>query len=420
MWRNRNVWILLTGELIAGLGLWFGMIGNLEFLQHNVPSDFMKAVLLMAGTIVGVLIAPYAGSVVDRTEKKRVLQLAGVLRIVAVLFMFAALELNSVWWMVGFAVLTGVSASFYFPALQALVPLIVKDEDLLAANGALMNIGTMARVFGAAAAGALLVVISLKMLYVLSLVGYASLLVYTQFLRVEKDVKPERKSADETKATATTPSARKKEKSGFKDVFPIMKGNPMVMMTVLLAFVPYLFIGSFNLMVIDISERLDDSTIKGLLYTVEGLSLLVGAYLIKLLTKGRNIAWFVIFATLLVAVATLLLFFSDHRMVAILSFGLFGFAAGAFFPLSATLFQKQVPREFHGRFFSFKSMLDRTVMQVVMLMTGLLLDTVGFKWMIAIFSVFSFSMVAHYGIRQLTKPLAYVDAPNGSQEKLQD
>ena len=43
MWRNRNIWIILTGEMIAGLGLWTGIIGNLEFMQEKIPSDFVKA-----------------------------------------------------------------------------------------------------------------------------------------------------------------------------------------------------------------------------------------------------------------------------------------------------------------------------------------------------------------------------------------
>jgi DHA3 family macrolide efflux protein-like MFS transporter len=46
MWRNRNVWIVLTGEFIAGLGLWTSIIANLEFMQRYIPSDFMKSLIL--------------------------------------------------------------------------------------------------------------------------------------------------------------------------------------------------------------------------------------------------------------------------------------------------------------------------------------------------------------------------------------
>ncbi|MFP3470834.1 hypothetical protein R0J90_12400, partial [Micrococcus sp. SIMBA_144] len=73
MWQNKNVWILLTGEFVAGLGLWLGIIGNLEFMQEKVPSDFMKAVILAIGLLAGVAIGPYAGRVTDQMKKKTVM-----------------------------------------------------------------------------------------------------------------------------------------------------------------------------------------------------------------------------------------------------------------------------------------------------------------------------------------------------------
>lgn len=36
MWTIRNVWIVLCGEFVAGLGLWTSIIANLEFMQHQV------------------------------------------------------------------------------------------------------------------------------------------------------------------------------------------------------------------------------------------------------------------------------------------------------------------------------------------------------------------------------------------------
>jgi hypothetical protein len=32
----------MSGELVANLGLWIRMIGNLDFFQHYAPSDFSK------------------------------------------------------------------------------------------------------------------------------------------------------------------------------------------------------------------------------------------------------------------------------------------------------------------------------------------------------------------------------------------
>jgi len=60
MWKNRNVWIILIGEAIAGLGLWTGIIGNLEFMQKQIPSDFLKSVIMATGLLAGILAGPLA------------------------------------------------------------------------------------------------------------------------------------------------------------------------------------------------------------------------------------------------------------------------------------------------------------------------------------------------------------------------
>jgi MFS transporter, DHA3 family, macrolide efflux protein len=73
MWKNRNVWIILTGEFIAGLGLWLGIIGNLEFMQEKIPSDFLKSLLMATGLVAGIIVGPYAGKITDQKSKKTVM-----------------------------------------------------------------------------------------------------------------------------------------------------------------------------------------------------------------------------------------------------------------------------------------------------------------------------------------------------------
>ena len=105
----------MSAEWIAGLGLWFGTIGNLEFMQQTIPSDLLKSVILMTGVLAGLILGPTAGRVIDQSTKKRILNYGSVGRIVAVFFMFIALESGSVWWMIGYSVLTGAAMAFYSP-----------------------------------------------------------------------------------------------------------------------------------------------------------------------------------------------------------------------------------------------------------------------------------------------------------------
>ena len=373
MWKNRNVWIILAGEFIAGLGLWLGIIGNLEFMQEKIPSDFLKSLLMATGLVAGIVVGPYAGKITDQKSKRTVMLWSGLLRTISVVFMLIAIATGSVWWMLVFFVSIQISAAFYFPALQAAIPLIVKDKDLLQLNGVHMNVATLSRIIGTAVAGILLVLLPLSMLYIGSLVAYLGLLILTWFLNFEEN--------------NNSSSAKKNTngKSSFKDVLPVIKGLPVVFMTLLMTLVPLLFLGGFNLLVINISELQDSSAIKGWIYAAEGVSFMIGAFFIKKISDKLSSYTILFSSSILVGLSQLLLYFADVTVVTIAAFLVFGFSVGCFYPTASTIFQTKVPKDFHGRFFSFRNMLDRIGFQIVLLLTGFFLDFIGLQLMCVLY-----------------------------------
>ncbi|MDW2878732.1 MULTISPECIES: MFS transporter [Bacillaceae] len=387
MWRNKNVWILLTGEFIAGLGLWLGIIGNLEFMQEKVPSDFLKSLILAAGLLAGLAVGPAAGRITDQASKKTVMLVSGFARSVSVVFMLIAIHTGSVWWMVVFLVCLQISAAFYFPALQAAIPMVVGENDLLQLNGVYMNVSTLSRVLGTAVAGVFLVIMSLSMLYLLSLAAYLGLFILTCFLSFD-----EKKELEKQKDVKQKPA-------GFSEVFPVIKGLPIVFMTLVLTLVPLLFLGGFNLMVINISELQDSSAIKGWIYTAEGVAFMLGAFVVKKISGKSSPYSILFFFSFIIGISQLILYFADIPVLSVLAFLIFGFAVGCFFPTAATIFQTRVPKDFHGRFFSFRNMLDRLVFQIVLLMTGFLLDAVGLQYMSVIFGALSLVMTCAFYLR---------------------
>ncbi len=140
------------------------------------------------------------------------------------------------------------------PALQSIIPMIVKDKDLMALNAWQMNARTISRIIGTAAAGFMLSFFELKWLYIISFIVYIIMFIITSFLQL-----------DETE----NPSLMNKEKGNFKEVLPMVKEHPIVLMTLVLMLIPTLFLGSFNLVIMKISEIHQSTTISGLLYTVE-------------------------------------------------------------------------------------------------------------------------------------------------------
>lgn len=386
MWKNRNIWIILTGEMIAGLGLWTGIIGNLEFMQEKIPSDFIKALIMSVGLLAGIIAGPLAGKVIDQSKKKTVLLISGFGRMISVVFMLIAISTGSIWWMVAFMVSIQLAATFYFPALQAAIPLVVKDDDLLTMNGLHMNVATIARVAGTALAGIMLVYWSLSSLYWVSMIAYGALLIFTLMLRIDEGGGREAKvkTAD--------------GKGGFMEVFPVLKAYPAVAMTLVMTLIPLLFLGSFNLLVINISIIQDSASIKGLIYTFEGIAFMVGSFAVKYISSKWKTTKILFFFAIMVAVAEFMLFFVESTAITLGAFAVLGFSLGCFFPTAMVIFQKQMPKEYHGRFFSFRNMLERVMFQVVLLSAGAFLDIIGLQSMVIVFGVISLTMTVLFFI----------------------
>ncbi|WP_273127857.1 MFS transporter [Bacillus weihaiensis] len=374
---NKNIWILLIGEFIAGFGLWLGIIGDLEFMQDKIPSDFLKSLILVAGIFAGILCGPLAGKLTDQYSKKTILLYSGAARLISVSFMFLAIYTGSVWWMVVFLISINMTAAFYFPALQAAIPLVVDKKDLLQLNGLHTNISTLSRILGTAAAGFFLTIMSLTTLYVLAFSAYFILFVLTWFLQM-----------DESKALTECLDEGAPSKQSFHEVFPVIKQQPLVLMTLVLSLVPILFIGGFNLVIIALSEIQQNPSLKGWLYVAEGVSFMLGAYFVKKLPTKSPYTVLLAFS-LLIGLSQLILYFTTIPFISIVAFIVFGFSVGSFFPTAATIFQTQVPSEFHGRFFSFRGMFDDFIYQLILLATGFLLDTVGFHHMTVLFGALS-------------------------------
>ncbi|WP_137790308.1 MFS transporter [Bacillus sp. E(2018)] len=379
MWRNRNFLILMFGLAVSSTGLWVGIIGNLEFLQMNVESSFLQALIILAGFLVGIFLAPMAGRIIDRSNKKKILIYAGFARCAAIFFMYLAIAYNNVWWMVVYTLVIGISGTFSQPAMQTMLPLIVKKDELLDANGVNMNIFTASRIVGTALGGVMLVGMSLFSLYTVTLISYVILLISTFFLDVEEPPKKADSSGRKDNFFRT-----------LRELYPIIKNERKVVYGIFLLIPAYLFLSGFNLMVIEISELQDNAGIKGILYTTEGVCVFIGTFLSKKFFRDNPKLNYMFAITFIIAAAHTSLFLAEHPIMSVVSFGLFGLAAGTLFPVVTTIFQTDVPSDYHGRFFSIKGMVDNIIFQVLMLLTGLFLDTIGFHKMVIGFGISSF------------------------------
>lgn len=147
---NSRFVILWSGQIFSQLAdkvylvLMIAIIAN-QFQLPNQPISKWVSPIMIAFTIPAVLFGSLAGVYVDRWQKKSILVISNLLRGVLVLCLpplllisqgktlFQSLPLGfGLMLVITFVVST--FTQFFAPAEQAVIPLIVKDKNLLAAN----------------------------------------------------------------------------------------------------------------------------------------------------------------------------------------------------------------------------------------------------------------------------------------------
>jgi MFS family permease len=128
------------------------------FVFDLTGSPLLTAISFTMQSAPGLLVAPFAGAITDRLDRRHVLASAALVKgLTAVaLAAFAADGIESAWPVIAVLAVTGTMNSFELPSSQALIPDIVGPADAM--NGiAVCSVGLRAiHAFGALAGGFLL------------------------------------------------------------------------------------------------------------------------------------------------------------------------------------------------------------------------------------------------------------------------
>ena len=151
--RERDFRRVFFSELVSLGGDWFAFVPLLALLPHLTGSNMWGGLVLAADTLVFAMLSPYAGSIVDRLDRRTIMVAADVVSAVLVSLLLLVRSSGTAW--IALVALSGVAGAkaFYSPAAAAALPNLVDEDDLPVAtvlNGATW--GTMLAV-GAALGG---------------------------------------------------------------------------------------------------------------------------------------------------------------------------------------------------------------------------------------------------------------------------
>ncbi len=157
--RYRNYRLFFVGQIISLIGTWITNIATSWLVYRLTGSAFLLGIVGFSGQFPAFLLAPFAGLIVDRRNKHRLLMITQACSMLQS-FALAILTLShriTISWLLALSVFQGLINAFDLPCRQAfVVEIIEKREDLgnaIALNSSMFN---AARLIGPAIGGVLI------------------------------------------------------------------------------------------------------------------------------------------------------------------------------------------------------------------------------------------------------------------------
>ncbi len=157
MLRNKNFVLLWISQCISGAGDTFTFLAlTLKVNDFYVdPGESARALsgVLIAFALPVLLFGIFAGTLADRLDRKKIMIVSDLLRALVVPSFLLIKTPADLPWAMLIAFLVSSFSVFFYPARMALIPVMVKEEDLMTANGWMQMGLTVARLAGPVLAG---------------------------------------------------------------------------------------------------------------------------------------------------------------------------------------------------------------------------------------------------------------------------
>jgi DHA3 family macrolide efflux protein-like MFS transporter len=371
---NGDFSALWIGQLISFFGDRINQIAIVFLVFGLTGSPIAVSAVFVAAFLPNLVLGPIAGAFVDRWDHREVMVVSDLVRAATVLLIPAAAAVNVL--LVYPLVFAVTSVTIFFrPARTAVIPRIVRDEELVTANSATWIGETLADVIGYPIAG----------LFVGFLGGALALAFWLDALTYVA-------SAFLIATMAVPPVVRTLDRAGvglrgvvddLREGWRFLRGESVLLANTLQGVIAQVSVGTtialtpvYAAEVLDLG-RLDASTAYALLETAVGVGNLVGGFVVGLigmrLARGRMVI--VGFALYGACVAGLGL--TGYVPLAIGLMAGCGIANMVYVIPSQTLFQERTPADLIGRVVSFRFALVTASMSAAMAAAGLLAAGMG-------------------------------------------
>jgi len=185
--RYRNYRLYFTGQSISLIGSWMTRIATSWLVYRLTGSALLLGLTGFAGQIPSFLLAPFAGVLVDRWDRQKLLVITQILALLQSLAL-AVLTLThriTVAEIIGLSIVQGLINAFDMPGRQAFAVQMVDDKadlgNAIALNSSMINAG---RLIGPALGGVIIAAVGEGYCFLIDSISYVAVIASLLMMRI--------------------------------------------------------------------------------------------------------------------------------------------------------------------------------------------------------------------------------------------
>lgn len=401
--RYRNYRLFFGGQIISLTGTWMQSVAMSWLVFRLTNSPFLLGVVGFSSQIPAFLLAPVAGVLVDRWDRRRLLVFTQTLAMLQA-FALAYLALTGaiqVWQIIGLSVVLGFVNAFDMPGRQSFVVDMVENrEDLgnaIALNSSMFN---SARLLGPSIAGVLIALVGEGLCFLLNGVSYLAVIAALLAMRIA----PRQREAQAAPIVQGL-------KEGFRYAFGFAPIRAILLLLALVSLMGMPYTVLMPIFATDILHGGPDTL--GFLMGASGVGAVVGAIYLASRRSVLGLGRVIPIAASIFGFGLIIFSLSGLLWLSLLLMLVVGFGMIVQMASSNTLLQTIVEEDKRGRVMSFYVMAFMGAAPFGSLIAGAMASVIGAPNTILLGGVFCVAGAAIFArrlpsFRQLIRPI-YVD-----------
>jgi MFS family permease len=341
------MFMLWLGQFVSLAGDWLLIVALPFYVFQLTGSILQTGGMLMAEMLPRVLLGSIAGVFVDRWDRRWTMIVSDLIRAGVLLLLLLVHTRNLLWLIYVVAVIQSSVSQFFMPAVSAIIPSLVGEQELVAANSLNSFNDAVTRFIGPPLGGILLAAFGLTGV----VIGDSASFLFSALTILLISV-----SARVTQGEATTMPVMTKVVliwSEWLDGLRLVTKNKIITGIFLSSAIFMLGQGFMNvLLVIFVKEVMHrDAIVYGWLITSQGVGSLLGALLVGYVSKVVRPVYLLGPPYLLAGIAVLILVNYPILGLAIALIAIVGVFIVGLFVVEQTLLQQSVADNYRGRIF---------------------------------------------------------------------